>query len=735
MKTELDIVGMHCASCSLRVAKAIKKVAGVREASVNYASEKASVEYDETAATEAQLIAAVEKEGYKAFSNKSASDMPAQSSSSAHSSSGHDHAEMLRKSEFESLKKKVAIAFALSVPAFLVGMFGMEIAQQKLILFILTTPVQFYCGRQFYDGAISGLANKSANMDTLIALGTTASYLYSVAALFGLAQEQYFEIGAVLISFVLLGKYLEAVAKGRASQAIKKLMGLSPKTAVVIRNGREAKIPIEQVRVGDLVRVRPGEKIAVDGTVVSGDSAVDESMLTGESIPSEKTKGAKVYAATLNKHGTITFRAEKIGRDTVLAQIVKIVEEAQGKRAPIQRFADEVSAVFVPIVIGLAVITFAAWLALGQPFAFALVAGVSVLVIACPCALGLATPTAILVGTGIGAEHGILIKNPEALERTGKIRSIVFDKTGTITQGKPAVTDVIALAGIPENRVLQIAASVEKASEHPLASAIVEKAQEKRLALSKVSGFRAIPGTGVVAKVSGTEYLVGSPKLAGRRNAQAEAMEQDGKTVVVLYGVKGGKRTALGLIGVRDEIKQNAARAVKRLRAMGIESVLLTGDNERTANAIARQAGIRRVIAQVMPGDKAARIRQLQRGGNVVAMVGDGINDAPALSQADVGIAMASGTDIAMESGSIVLMKSDVEDVPRSILLGRKTLSKIKQGLFWAMAYNVIGIPVAAGVFYYSTGWMLSPALAGAAMALSSVSVVANALSLRMTKL
>ncbi|HLC48468.1 MAG TPA: heavy metal translocating P-type ATPase [Candidatus Norongarragalinales archaeon] len=753
MKTKFDIIGMHCATCSLRITKALTKTPGVLKANVNYGSEKADVEFDERKVSIPDMIRAVEAQGYKAIPQDEADmeggkmgmgEMKDMADDGMHNMHGtqhpqspaHNHAEMLRKEEFDLLKRKVIVAFALSIPAFLVGMFGMEWENQKLILFILATPVQFWAGKQFYDGAISGLRAWSANMDTLIAMGTSVAYLYSVASLFGFVEEQYFEIGAVLISFVLLGKYLEAFTKGKASDAIKKLMGLSPKAAVVIRKGKELKIPIEQVVVGDLIRVRPGEKIPVDGVVVSGDSTIDESMLTGESMPVEKTKGAKVFGATINRHGTITFKAEKVGKDTVLSQIVKIVEEAQGTRAPIQRFADEISASFVPAVIVIALITFAAWMVLGQPFNFALIAGVSVLVIACPCALGLATPTAIMVGTGMGAEKGILIKNPEALERTGKINAIVFDKTGTITQGRPQVTDIVSLGNLKENAILKIAASIEKPSEHPLAEAIVLRAEEEKLTLSKVASFKAVPGKGVGGKIGSTHYFMGSPKLMKGRMGKLEGLELQGKTAMVLFeGKEDGKLKPLGIVAVRDELKPNAKRAVEKLRRMGIESILLTGDNERTARAIAKEAGIRTVIANVLPQEKSKKISELQKAGKVVAMVGDGINDAPALAKSDVGIAMASGTDIAMESGSIVLMKSDVEDVPRSLNLGRKTLSKIRQGLFWALIYNVVGIPVAAGVFYSSTGWLLSPAIAGAAMAMSSVSVVVNALSLKLTKL
>ncbi|MFH1257682.1 MAG: heavy metal translocating P-type ATPase, partial [Candidatus Micrarchaeota archaeon] len=637
MKAKFDIIGMHCATCSLRITKALKKTPGVLDANVNYAAEKADVEYDEAKVTLNEMMGAVSAQGYKAIPQEN-TDLGQNAHSIAHNAgSGHTHAEMLRKDEFEHLKKKVLVSFALAIPAFLVGMFGMDWPNQMLILFFLATPVQFWAGRQFYGGAISALKARTANMDTLVAMGTSVAYAYSVVALFGYVQEQYFEISAVLISFVLLGKYLEAFTKGKAGEAIKKLMGLSPKTAIVVRGGKEYKLPIEQVVVGDLVRVRPGEKIPVDGVVMSGDSTVDESMLTGESMPVGKTKGLKVFGATINKHGTITFRAEKVGKDTVLAQIVKIVEEAQGSRAPIQRFADEISAKFVPAVIVIAILAFAGWMLLGQPFHFALLAGVSVLVIACPCALGLATPTAIMLGTGMGAEKGILIKNPEALERTGKINAIVFDKTGTITAGKPVVTDILPLGNLKEKEILQISASLEKPSEHPLAEAIVGAATEGKISLKKISGFEAVPGKGVGGKIGGQNYFMGSPKLMKVKNSRLEALEEAGKTTMVLFEGREGNLKALGIIAVRDELKPNARRAVEHLRRMGIESVLLTGDNERTAKAIAREAGIRKVMANVLPHEKSAKIKELQKTGKVVAMVGDGINDAPALAQADVG--------------------------------------------------------------------------------------------------
>ncbi len=731
MKTKLDIRGMHCASCSVLIGRALKKQAGVSSASVNYANEMAYVDHDSSVKPQ-QLIALVEGAGYKAYAVDSGMS-PGIGHAGAHAGSrgGHDHAAPSKEDEVKELWNKVLISAALSFPALLIGMFGMDLPFQLPLLFILATPVQFWSGKQFYQGAISGLKTFSANMDTLIAVGTSAAYFYSVAALLGLVQEQYFEIGAILITLVLLGKYLEAVAKGRASEAIRKLLDLTPKKALVVRSGKEVLLPVEQVVKGDVIRVRPGEKIPVDGVVTSGDSTIDESMLTGESIPVEKSKGSKVYAASINKHGSLLFKATGVGKDTVLSQIVKLVEEAQGSQAPIQRFADEVSGWFVPAVIAIALVTFIGWLFLGQVFSFALIVGVSVLVIACPCALGLATPTAIMVGTGLGAKRGILFKNAVALERTAKVNAVVFDKTGTITQGKPVLTDVVGLNGFSEEKVLQVAASLEKPSEHPLAEPIVQAAHKRKLKLVAVSSFSAVPGKGVLGKLGGQSYALGSPSLLKKPLPAIAPLEASGKTVMVL--LKG--RLPIGLLAVADPIKPNANAAVSRLKAMGIEPVLLTGDNERTARAIAKQAGITHVVANVLPKDKAAAIKALQAKGQVVAMVGDGINDAPALAQADVGIAMASGTDIAMESGSVVLMKNNVEDVPRALVLGRKTVSKIKQNLFWALIYNVLGIPIAAGLLYPYTGWLLSPALAGGAMAVSSVSVVANSLLLNRAKL
>ncbi|MFH0714126.1 MAG: heavy metal translocating P-type ATPase [Candidatus Micrarchaeota archaeon] len=717
MKTELTIGGMHCASCSVLIARSLQKVPGVKNANVNYASGKGLVESDDSVKEEA-LLAAVKRAGYSARVGVDA-----------------NAEKEIRAKEITTLKILIIAGAALSIPALLIGMVFMDIPYRMLLLFLLATPVQFIIGKNFYLGAWSALKNKSANMDTLIAVGTSAAYFYSVAAMFGLVQEQYFETAAVLITLVIVGKYLEAVAKGRTSDAIRKLMGLAPKTALVIRKGKEIEIPLEQVIAGDFILVKPGEKIPVDGVVVDGRSSVDESMITGESIPIEKFKGASVIGGTINKHGTLTFKATKVGKDTVLSQIVRLVEEAQGSKADIQRFADYISSIFVPIVIGIAVITFLAWFfVLGQSFSFALMVAVAVLVIACPCALGLATPTAIMVGTGIGAQRGILIKNAESLEMMHKVRAVVFDKTGTITEGKPKVTDFIVISG-KAKQLLEYAYAIEKSSEHPLADSIVEYAKSKNAALKKVKNFKAVPGFGVEASIEGKKVSLGKPDFSSKSNENISPiivrLQEEGKTTMILK--VNGK--LLAIIGVADTIRESSVEAVQELAKLGIETWMITGDNECTAKAIAKQAGIPNVFSEVLPEDKATYVKQLQEKGYKVVMVGDGINDAPALAQADIGIAMGSGTDVAMETGSVVLMRSDPMDVPRAIKLGRATISKIKQNMFWALVYNALGIPIAAGLLYPTYGILLSPILAGGAMALSSVSVVLNALTLKWVKL
>ena len=718
-KVEINVEGMHCASCSTLITRALKKTPGVVSVNVNYASRKARVEYDESQTDEKKLVALITSKGYP---SKIGTDP--------------DTERLVREKEIASLKFFLVFSAVFAIPALLVGMVFMDLPYRMLILFLLATPVQFIAGKSFYLGAWSALKNRTASMDTLIAVGTSAAYGYSVAAMLGLVQEQYFETAAVLITLVILGKYLEAIAKGRTSEAIRQLMGLTPKVATVIRDGRELEIPVGDVTVGDLVLVKPGEKIPVDGVVTEGGSAVDESMITGESIPVEKTKGSGVIGGTINKHGVIRFMATKVGGDTVLSQIVRLVEDAQCSKADIQRFADKVSGIFVPVVICLAIVTFLAWFfVLGQPFSFSLMVAVAVLVVACPCSLGLATPTAIMVGTGIGAQRGILIKNAESLEMMHNINAVVFDKTGTITEGKPKVTNFLTAETESERGLLiGYAYAVERNSEHPLAEAIVDYAKRENAMHGEVADFSAIPGFGVSATVGGKSVYLGKPEKESPGADIAAAighLQEEGKTVMVLK-VDGVLR---GIIAVADTIKPTSAQAMADLRTLGIETWMITGDNEQTARAIAKTAGITNVFAGVLPQDKAAYVKKLQETGLKVVMVGDGINDAPALAQADIGIAMGSGTDVAMEAGTVVLMRSDPQDVARAIRLGRKTIGKIKQNMVWALVYNVIGIPIAAGVLYPAFGILLSPMIAGGAMAMSSVSVVTNALTLRWAKL
>jgi len=711
---------MHCASCSTILTKALQKVEGVQSAVVNYSTEKGTITYNPQKTTEEDLLQAVQKKGYNA---------------EVLGEESYAREEQLRKKEISKLRFKVILSAVLALPALLISMAFMDLPYREYFLWILSTPVQFYIGWPFYQGTWAALKNKSANMDSLIAIGTSAAYFYSVyVVLFNGGEHQYFEISAILITLVLLGKYLEAVAKGKTSQAIAKLVKMGAKTATVIRKGKEMKIPIEQVVVGDIVIVKPGEKIPVDGIVVEGYSSVDESLVTGESIPVEKKKGDAVIGSTINKQGTFRFKATKVGAQTTLARIVKLIEDAQGKKAPIQRFADQVSAYFVPIVIGIALTTFLVWfLLLGAEVEFALISAVAVLVIACPCALGLATPTSIMVGTGKGATHGILIKGGDILEAAHKVKYIVFDKTGTITKGKPVVTDIIAGKNATEKNVLELAASLEKSSEHPLAEAIVQKGKDRKISFKKVIGFQAVVGKGVRGKIGSKEYYLGNTKLMKEKKislssyiSKMEVLENEGKTVMVLADAK----SVVGLIAVADELKEDSAEAVAILKDMGLVPYMITGDNTRTAQAIAKRVGIEKFFAEVLPEEKVKYVKDLQKKGKV-AMVGDGINDAPALAQADIGIAMGSGTDVAMETGNIVLMKNSLLDVPRAIKLSKMTMAKVKQNMFWALIYNILGIPIAAGVLYPFTGWLLSPVIAGGAMAMSSVSVVTNSLLLR----
>ena len=742
----IPIGGMTCAACAQRVEKAIKKLEGVESASVNFATEKATVAYHPEKIRLSAIREAVTKAGYTALEIKKAD--------------AADEDRARKQQEIRTLWTKFIVSAAFSLPLLYIAMApmiqfirlpfpaGLDPMQYSLIYalvqFLLVLPV-IGVGYRFYTVGFKALWQRSPNMDSLIAIGTTAAVIYSVYNVFQIAngnfkavEALYFETAGVIITLILLGKSLEAVSKGRTSEAIKKLMGLAPKTAFVLENGIEKEIPIDEVEIGDILVVKPGAKIPVDGTVTEGHTAIDESMLTGESMPVDKKAGDTVYAASLNTTGAIQFRAEKIGSDTALAQIIKLVEDAQGSKAPIAQMADIVSGYFVPVVCLTALAAGIAWyFGTGGDLKFALTIFISVLVIACPCALGLATPTAIMVGTGKGAENGILIKGGEALETAHKINTIVFDKTGTITEGKPTVTDVLTAEGIAVEKLLQITASAEKSSEHPLGQAIVAGAEEKGLELLKVEEFEAITGRGILAKIGGQTILAGNRKLMDERDISLTSLEDasdrlagEGKTP--MYVAVDGKPA--GIVAVADVVKQSSRSAIESLHKMGIQVAMITGDNKKTAAAIAKQVGIDRVLAEVLPQDKSNEVKKLQGEGRKVAMVGDGINDAPALAQADIGIAIGSGTDVAMESADIVLMRSDLMDVPTAIDLSKKTIRNIKQNLFWAFGYNVIGIPIAAGILHLFGGPLLNPIFAAAAMSLSSVSVLTNALRLKRFK-
>ena len=712
-KTRLNVSGMHCASCSTLIEKSLKKLDGVKTSNVNFSTANANIEYDESKIDEKDFIKKIKDLGYSADVGK---DRRKQ--------------EQKEKKEIANLREKLLISSIFAIPAFILGMFFMKtpLPHQDYVLWILATPVQFYIGLQFYKGTWTALKNKSANMDTLVSLGTSAAYFFSVYVVLSGNGHQYFEASAILITLVIFGKYLEAKAKGKTSEAIKKLMHLSPKKATVIRNGKEIVVKISEIELNDIILVKPGGKIPVDGIIVEGYSSVNESMITGESIPVDKNVNDNVIGGTINKQGAFKFKATKIGKNTILSGIIKLIEDAQGRKAPIQRFADNVSAYFVPVVILISILTFSSWYYLfDAELSFALVTAVAVLVIACPCALGLATPTAIMVGTGKGAKNGILIKGGDSLETAHKLKYLIFDKTGTITKGVPEVTDIIPLGN---EDILKIAASIEKNSEHPLGEAIVEKAKTDKIVLSNISNFESIPGHGISSNIGKKKYYFGNLKLMKDLKIKVESdasdLEKEGKTVMYLAENK----KLIGLIAVADTIKETSASAVKSLEKLGIRVYMITGDNKNTANAIAKIAGIKNVFAGVLPEDKA----KLQRHGTV-AMVGDGVNDAPALAQADIGIAMGSGTDVAMETGNIVLMKNDLMDISKAIKLSKVTMTKIRQNMFWALFYNSLGIPIAAGVLYPFTGWLLNPMLAGGAMAMSSVSVVMNSLLLKKKKI
>ena len=737
VKKSYPIKGMHCASCVRVTERALKKTPGVKDAVVNLATAKATVTYDADNCTPQQLAASIAKTGYTLELEEKSEEIQKKE----------------KQKELTKLRTKVIVSLAGGA-LILWGSFpglmntAPEILKNFFVQLLLATPIQFWAGSEFYRATIPALKHRTANMDTLVALGTTVAYIYSVFVTFfphvvanlGIDHMPYFDVAAIVIGLILLGRYFEAKAKAGTSDAIKKLIGMQAKTARVVRGGKEIDIPIDQVIHNDIIRVRPGEKIPVDGVIVEGESSIDESMITGESIPVDKAKGDTVVGATMNKSGTFTYKATKIGSDTMLAQIIKLVEEAQGSKAPIQRMADLVSSYFVPIVIMLAFLTFGVWYIFGgqSAFLFALLNTVAVLIIACPCAMGLATPTAIMVGTCKGAEHGILIKDAESLEIAGKIKTVVFDKTGTLTKGKPEVTDIISLNKLKKDEVLHLAASIEKGSEHSLAEAIVKYADEQKVKLDSVSKFKAIAGHGVEGLVGKEQVFFGNRRLMDRENVsyeevkeQISKLENEGKTVMLLAVDK----KLVGLVAVADTIKETAKKGVEALQKKGIEVVMITGDNQRTANAIAKKLGIDRVLAEVLPDQKEAEVRKLQAEGKKVAMVGDGINDAPALAAADVGIAMGTGTDVAIEAADITLINKDLQSVASAIELSKKTMRTIKLNLFWAFGYNVILIPVAMGVLYPFFGLLLSPIFASVAMATSSVSVVSNSLLLKRYKI
>jgi Cu+-exporting ATPase len=729
--------GMHCAACVGKVERALRGVGGVEQASVNLATERASVAFDPVMTDFSALQSAVEAAGYELVAPTTAP--PAEAA---------QRDDTARAAEQRALWRKVVVGAVLTVPVVVGSMteifwWAPAWLRSPWLHLLLSAPVQWWVGASFHRGFLHDLRYRSASMATLVSIGTGAAWFFSVAvtlwphAFMALGAMTYYETSAVVITLVVLGRWLEARARGRTSEAIRRLVSLAPRTARVIRDGNESDVPTGEVMVGDLVRVRPGERVAVDGLVVQGRSTLDESMLTGESVPITKESGAAVFAGTLNGTGSIVLRATRVGADTTLARITRLVAEAQGSRAPIQRLADRVAAVFVPVVLVLAAVTFAGWAVFGPSpsLLYALTTAMAVLVIACPCAMGLATPTAIMVGTGKGAEHGVLIKNAAALETLHRVRMVVFDKTGTLTVGRPRVTDVVPAPGVPDEDVVAFAAAAEQGSEHPLGAAILASAKDRGLALPAVSEFTAVPGQGIDAMAPEGRVLLGNRILMDERGidarpleSRAAALAQEGKTVVYL-AVAG---RLLGLIAAADVLKADAAAAVAALRARGLEVLMLTGDRRATAEAIARQAGIDRVVAEVLPEDKARRVRALRESNaSMVAMVGDGINDAPALAAADVGIAMGSGTDVAIEAADVTLMRGDVGGVVVAVDLSRRTIRIVKENLAWAFGYNVILIPLAAGVLYPLWGLLLSPMLAGAAMAFSSVSVVVNSLRLR----
>ncbi len=738
-RVDLPIAGMTCAACVRRVQTALAGVPGVVQADVNFATERATVSFIPGESAVPKLIRAVEDAGYQVLQVEEGDALEKERS--------------VREADLRALRRRFLVGVALLVPMLILcywsplglqSVLPLDKTVNFLIQLLLQTPIQFWAGWRFYKGAWTAAKHRTSDMNTLIAVGTSAAYAYSVLATFfpglfaakGLAPEVYFDTAGAIIVLILLGRLLEARAKGRTSEAIKKLMGLQPKTARIVRDGEETDIPVEDVQVGDTVLVRPGEKIPVDGVVTEGHSAVDESMVTGESIPMEKGAGDLVIGATLNRTGAFKFKATKVGRETVLAQIIRMVEEAQGSKPPIARLADVIASYFVPGVMAVAALTLIIWLLLGPKPAltYAVLNFVAVMIIACPCALGLATPTSIMVGTGRGAENGVLIRGGEALETAHKLDVIVLDKTGTVTKGEPSVTDVVGASGFTDNEILSLAASAERGSEHPLGEAILNRAKELDLSLEDPEGFKAIPGQGIEAVVQEKALLLGNAKLMDERGIslggmgkRMERLSAEGKTPMFL--AVDGK--VAGIVAVADTLKETSRAAIRALKQMGLEVIMLTGDNERTAMAIGAQVGVDRVLAGVLPDAKAQEVKRLQDRGKRVGMVGDGINDAPALAQADVGIAIGTGTDVAMESADITLMSGDLRGVVTAISLSRATIRNIKQNFFWAFAYNIILIPVAAGVLFPFFGILLDPILAALAMAFSSLTVVTNALRLR----
>ncbi len=758
---KFTVTGMTCSACSASVEKAVNKLDGIGAVSVNLLTNSMAVEYDNDIIDSGKIIDVVVGAGYGASvfvkgSDKTSAEKPVNTADE----------------QINGMKTRLIISIAFLIPLMYISMhhmffewFGLPVpsfiksafhgAENGIAFafaqFLLLIPI-VYVNRKYFQVGFKTLAKRSPNMDSLIAIGSSAAILYGIFAIFRIGyslghgnmaiaehylMDIYFESAGTILTLITLGKYLEARSKGKTSDAISKLMDLAPKTTIVVRDGQEVEIPVEEVVVGDLILISPGQSIPVDGVIVEGSSAVDQSALTGESIPVEKGVGDKVIAATINKNGFFKFKAEKVGDDTTLAKIIELVENASSSKAPIAKLADKISGVFVPVVIVIAIVSAITWLILGHSFEFSLSIGIAVLVISCPCALGLATPVAIMVGTGKGASNGILIKSAEALEVAHSINTVVLDKTGTITEGKPKITDIVTTEGITEQHLLEIATSIEKPSEHPLADAIVERANEMNIKPKEVSDFNAISGRGIVATIDGKKYVAGNIALmnehkidVGTLEKASESFAENGKTP--LYFAEDTR--LLGVIAVADVVKPTSHDAIEQFKAMGIDVVMLTGDNKRTAEAIRKQLNIDRVVAEVMPQDKEKEIRRIQEEGKKVAMVGDGINDAPALVRADVGIAIGAGTDIAIESADIVLMKSDLLDAVTAIQLSKATIRNIKQNLFWAFFYNTIGIPLAAGVFYSLLGWKLNPMFAAAAMSLSSVFVVTNALRLRFFK-